>query len=205
MPIAGHASEQRWCRSRRHSSHAPHEGAQESATCWPGRTRRTPGPTASTMPAPSWPSTAGHGVVAVPSIAFRSEWQTPLAYRRTSASPARGGSSSSSAISSRPPVSGSTAARTFTRAPIVSAAEAARPPASAGAPRAGCGSASCARARPRRARLDVVADRDRGSAGSGCGRRSRTAGSPRTGSRPRAGSARRSPSIVATAESSASV
>ena len=70
MPIAGQASEQRWVRSRRHSSHVPHDGAHESATCWPGRTRVTPGPTASTMPAPSCPSTAGQGVVAVPSIAL---------------------------------------------------------------------------------------------------------------------------------------
>ena len=44
----------------------------------PGADAGTPGPTASTTPAPSCPSTAGQGVVAVPSIAFRSLWQTPL-------------------------------------------------------------------------------------------------------------------------------
>ena len=47
--------------SRLHSEHSPQAGSHESTTCVPG-TSETPGPTASTTPAPSWPSTAGQGV-----------------------------------------------------------------------------------------------------------------------------------------------
>ena len=39
---------------------------------------------ASTTPEPSCPSTAGQTVSEVPSTAFQSEWQTPLARSRTS-------------------------------------------------------------------------------------------------------------------------
>ena len=52
--------------------------------------------------------------------------------------------------------------------------------------RAGCGSASGGRLDLDERRLGLVADRARSAAGSGCGRRSRTAGRPRSGSRPRA-------------------
>ena len=91
MPIAGQAVEHSHGRSRRHSAHVPHHGAHESATWSPARTRSTPGPTASTTPAPSCPSTAGQRVGAVPSIAFQSEWHTPLAWSLTSTSRSLGG------------------------------------------------------------------------------------------------------------------
>ena len=118
VPIAGHAVEQSCGRSRRHSSHSPHEGAHESATWSPAATRVTPGPTASTTPAPSWPSTAGHGVSAVPSTAFWSEWQTPLTPRAGQAPRRPAGRARSRSVTCwRPPVSSRTAARILKRAP----------------------------------------------------------------------------------------
>ena len=59
--ISVHAVAQRWLSSRRHSSQCPHAGSQESTTRVPGG-QPTPSPTASTTPAPSWPSTAGQRV-----------------------------------------------------------------------------------------------------------------------------------------------
>ena len=43
MPIAGHAVVQSCGRSRRHSSHSPHDGAHESATWSPGADTRHAG------------------------------------------------------------------------------------------------------------------------------------------------------------------
>ncbi len=63
----------------------------------PGWSRVTPGPTRSTTPAPSSPSTIGTGISPQePSAACRQLWQTPLAAMRTATSPARGSSSSTS-------------------------------------------------------------------------------------------------------------
>ena len=45
----------------------------------PTATSVTPSPTASTTPAPSWPSTTGSGFGVAPVITFQSLWQTPLA------------------------------------------------------------------------------------------------------------------------------
>ena len=104
-------------RSRRHSLAAPaRRAARRARRACPGAAPR-PRPTASTTPAPSWPSTAGQRVAAVPSIALRSEWQTPLACRRTSTSPGPGGASSSSVTSSGAPTRSRTAARTFSARP----------------------------------------------------------------------------------------
>ena len=44
----------------------PHAVTKDRITCWPGRTDVTPGPTASTVPAPSWPSTTGNAMGASP-------------------------------------------------------------------------------------------------------------------------------------------
>ena len=55
----------------------------------PTATAVTPSPTASTTPAPSWPSTAGSGFGVAPVITFQSLWQTPLATMRTVTSPGR--------------------------------------------------------------------------------------------------------------------
>ena len=120
-------------------------------------------PTASTTPAPSWPRTAGQRVAAVPSIALRSEWQTPAARRRTSTSPGPGGASSSSTSSSDAPVCSRTAARILRARPAAARAglglrrraivsrPAGRSSAARAALRASGGSASGGRARPRAA------------------------------------------------------
>ena len=61
------------------SAHCPHCGDQQMTTWSPGLRPLTPGPTSTTSPAPSWPSTAGMATGIVPFIADRSEWQTPVA------------------------------------------------------------------------------------------------------------------------------
>src|SRR5260370_1788715 len=64
-----------------------------------------------TVPAPSWPRTAGTGCSSVPLASERSEWQTPAAARRTRTSPAAGCGSSISSIVSGEPTEVRTAAR----------------------------------------------------------------------------------------------
>ena len=82
--------------------HAP-QLARVAITTWsPGFTDRTASPTASTMPAPSWPSTAGAGNGIVPSITDRSEWHTPAACMRTCTSLGPGPRTSSSSVTSTP-------------------------------------------------------------------------------------------------------
>ena len=54
------------------------------------RGRSTPGPSADTTPAPSWPSTTGIGTSHSPRTTCRSEPHTPAAAISTSTSPARG-------------------------------------------------------------------------------------------------------------------
>jgi hypothetical protein len=71
----------------------------------------TDAPTASTTPAPSWPSTAGSGTGYHWSRTIRSVWQMPQATTRTSTSSARSSSSSSSSISNAAPLDLVTAAR----------------------------------------------------------------------------------------------
>ena len=66
----------------------------------PGRTVETPGPTSSTIPAASCPSTMGSGRGQSPLMMCQSLWQTPVAITRTRASPAFGPSCSTSTTSS---------------------------------------------------------------------------------------------------------
>ncbi len=62
----------------------------ESTTVSPSFTLVTPGPTASTIPAPSCPRTTGTGYGMVPSMTLTSEWQSPAALRATRTSPGPG-------------------------------------------------------------------------------------------------------------------
>src|SRR5215510_11452166 len=74
----------------------------------------TPGPTSTTMPAPSWPRTAGNSPSgSAPESVNSSVWQMPVALISTSTSPAFGPSSSTSAITSGLAFSKATAARVF--------------------------------------------------------------------------------------------
>lgn len=91
----------------------PQEGAQLRTTPSPGATCVTPSPTETTVPAPSWPRTAGTGTRIVPLVRDRSEWQTPAAASFTRTWPGPGSGRSMSAISSGEPTAGSTAARTM--------------------------------------------------------------------------------------------
>ena len=103
------------CCPARHCGQAAAGGDEAEARR--GRPRRhvvTPAPTASTTPAPSWPSTIGwRSVPRCPSARCRSEWQTPAAATRTSTSPARGGVQAQLLDpDSGSPIRSSTAART---------------------------------------------------------------------------------------------
>src|SRR5712692_624465 len=89
----------------------PQDGDQFNSTLAPGCTLVTPGPTVMTVPAASWPRTAGTGWGSVPLASERSEWQTPAAARRTCTSPAAGSGSSISSIVSGEPTDVRTAAR----------------------------------------------------------------------------------------------
>src|ERR687893_1409561 len=83
-------------------------------TTWsPGLTFSTPGPTLSTTPEPSWPRTAGRGTGYHWSRTIRSVWHTPTPTIRTSTSPARGSSTSTSSIEKGRPFSHTTAAVAF--------------------------------------------------------------------------------------------
>src|SRR4029077_3749778 len=89
----------------------PHDGDQFNNTWSPGRTLVTRGPTARTVPAPSWPRTAGTGWSRVPLASERSEWQTPAAARRTRTSPPAGAGRWISSIARGEPTALRTAAR----------------------------------------------------------------------------------------------
>ena len=85
-----------------HARHTP-QLARVAMTTWsPTFTDLTDEPTASTMPAPSWPSTAGgfHGMV--PLITERSEWQTPAAWTETFTWVGPGSPIPSSSVTSTP-------------------------------------------------------------------------------------------------------
>src|SRR3954452_2504013 len=84
---------------------------KEQTTWSPTCTRVTPGPTASTIPAPSWPPTTGKRIIASPLWMWSSEWHSPAAMNLMRTSLGRGSSSSSSVISHGLPGSRQTAAR----------------------------------------------------------------------------------------------
>ena len=99
----------------RQCSHSRHCGENRVTTRSPGATLVTPSPSRSTIPHPSCPSTAGaYPDGSAPEAVYMSVWQTPQASSRTSTSPARGSSSSTSVTLSGFPNSSSTAARIFT-------------------------------------------------------------------------------------------
>ena len=77
----------------------------------PGLTWVTSAPTASTTPAASWPGTVGVSWLYLPSMKWRSLWQSPAATVRTSTSRGPGRSTWISVTSSIEGISGRTAAR----------------------------------------------------------------------------------------------
>ena len=79
-------------------SQKPQEATKATTTRSPGWTLATSSPTCSTMPADSWPRTAGQAIGYLPSMKWRSEWQTPVALVRITTSLARGSSSSTSSM-----------------------------------------------------------------------------------------------------------
>src|SRR5690606_8922815 len=79
----------------------------------PLRTEVTPGPTSTTMPAPSWPRIAGKSPSgSAPERVYSSVWQMPVAFTSTSTSKARGPSSWTVSTDSGWPASHAIAART---------------------------------------------------------------------------------------------
>src|SRR3990167_10766603 len=70
----------------RQYSQTPQKGERIEMTWSPGFTAETIEPTCSTTPALSWPRMTGISVGKFPSQKWTSEWQTPMALRRTSTS-----------------------------------------------------------------------------------------------------------------------
>src|SRR5204863_1783003 len=91
-----------WPRSQ--ASHMPQLPSVVSTTWSPGFTLVTAEPTASTTPAPSWPSTTGVGYGIVPLITDTSLWQRPALWMRTSTWRGPGSCSSTSSRTSSSPV-----------------------------------------------------------------------------------------------------
>src|SRR5215472_16255506 len=80
----------------------------------------TPGPTSTTMPAPSWPRMAGNSPSgSAPDSVNWSVWQMPVALMSTRTSPARGPSSLTVVTSSGLPGPKATAARTSIVSPCI--------------------------------------------------------------------------------------
>ena len=65
--VALWVAKQYWGRPRRHERHSPHTARQLRTTKSPGATEVTSGPTASTMPAASWPRRNGNSSLMPPS------------------------------------------------------------------------------------------------------------------------------------------
>src|SRR5258708_25051064 len=76
----------------------PQAGRKLRTTESPSLTWSTPGPTSTTLPAPSCPPTTGNGIGMSPVTRCSSEWHRPLAVSLTRTSFAFGGSSSASSI-----------------------------------------------------------------------------------------------------------
>ena len=103
----------RWGRPSWHCLHVP-QYIEVQATTWsPGWTEATLDPTASTIPAGSWPGTVGRGPAIDPFMKWRSLWQTPQAEVRRRTSLGAGSSTSIVSIVIGPPISRNTAARAF--------------------------------------------------------------------------------------------
>jgi hypothetical protein len=98
----------------RQNLHLRHSAVYSGMTWSPGLTLVTPSPTSTTMPPPSWPSTAGNRPSGSSPLSVNaSVWHTPVCVMRTSTSPARGGATSISTTCSGWPGAKATAARDF--------------------------------------------------------------------------------------------
>src|SRR5690606_34655946 len=94
--------------------HSPHSAVYSGITWSPGATLVTPSPTSTTMPAPSWPRTAGNTPSgSSPDRVKASVWHSAVWVILTSTSPCFGGATSSSTICSGCPGAKATAARDF--------------------------------------------------------------------------------------------
>src|SRR5262249_13467239 len=100
-----------------HAGQRPQCASVDRTTASPSFTDVTPGPTASTMPAPSWPRTTGVGYGIEPSMTLRSEWQSPAARSATRTSPGPGSRSVTSSIATGRDAAWKTAARISARVP----------------------------------------------------------------------------------------
>src|SRR5438876_1372471 len=116
LPCVASRAPQRFVFPLRQNLQLRHSGMYSGITWSPAARLRTSGPTSSTTPAPSWPSTAGKRPDGSrPLMVYASVWHTPVATSRTRHSPARGPSRSTSSIASGVRGSHETAALIFMR------------------------------------------------------------------------------------------
>src|SRR5690554_3051750 len=114
LPWVARTATQRLVLPDLQNKHSPHSAVYSGITWSPGFTLVTPSPTSTTMPAPSWPSTAGNTPSgSSPDSVNASVWQSAVWVIFTSTSPFFGPSRSSSTICSGLPGSKATAARVF--------------------------------------------------------------------------------------------
>ena len=102
----------------RHQRHLPQAGMEQSTTWSSGWTSLTPGPTFSTMPAPSCPTTMGKRTGASPLAKCQSERHSPVATSLSSTSPSFGSSTSISSMENERVGPYKTAARDFIEHPL---------------------------------------------------------------------------------------
>src|SRR5262249_19566441 len=100
-----------------HAAHRPQCASVDRMTASPSFTLVTPGPTASTTPAPSCPSTTGTGYGMVPLMTLWSEWQRPAARIATRTSPGAGSRTLTSSMATPRAGPGNTAAFMSGRVP----------------------------------------------------------------------------------------
>src|SRR6187402_1968782 len=94
--------------------HCRHSGVYSGMTWSPFFSVVTPGPTSTTMPAPSWPKITGNNPSGSPPERVNSSvWQTPEAFISTSTSPVLGPARSTVVTSRGWPAFQATAARVF--------------------------------------------------------------------------------------------
>src|SRR5690606_16842356 len=114
LPWVARTATQRLVLPLLQNRHSRHSAVYSGITWSPGCTLVTPSPTSTTMPAPSWPSTAGNTPSgSSPDSVKASVWQSAVWVIFTSTSPCFGPSRSSSTICSGFPASKATAARVF--------------------------------------------------------------------------------------------
>src|SRR5215469_16744341 len=120
LPCVARMAVQRLVLRERQDLHCRHSGVYSGITWSPFFSEVTPGPTSTTIPAPSWPKITGKSPSgSAPERVNSSVWHTPLARISTSTSPALGPPRSAVTTSSGFPAAYAIAALVFMPFPVL--------------------------------------------------------------------------------------